>query len=463
MVLELHVWGPAFGLPSIDPECIATIAYFNRIVPHAQWILVADYDTSISSRGTYKFSTLVFSSNSTVDEFPVLIDGIVSTTGFPAIVSYLRNHRSGAYDLDYHLTHQQQTDRTAFISFLQSTATPLVDLSLYVSSENYNSTASSAYTAILPWYLNYTIPPTRRDLARARTAHLGLSSLDVSTVEQDGPSDFEAAKRDAGIPTSNGIAQPKVLSMGRGKGIKGMLSSPLYAARFKLDALTNELLEPLSDLLGKKDYLLEGGKPSSLDCLAFGYLALVFYPAVPQAWLKEAMQTRYPRIVRYISRMREELLKSEDVRAADVWSISSCSRDGTEVQDILHKLGLRLPWRPLPPRSLYFQATSATREMATNLPLLSKFLKRDIVIQTSVSKDLRGVSSLLPSPLFINTLFALSATTVAALAGLAIHHRRSPRAGDLIFWASRQSMTGFGEAGSILSVLATQLPKAPAV
>ena len=51
MVLELHVWGPAFGLPSIDPACIATVAYFNRIVPHGQWTLVADYDSSSSPQG----------------------------------------------------------------------------------------------------------------------------------------------------------------------------------------------------------------------------------------------------------------------------------------------------------------------------------------------------------------------------------------------------------------------------
>ena len=53
MVLELHVWGPAFGLPSIDPVCIASVAYLNRIVPRDQWILVADHDTSLSPRGTY--------------------------------------------------------------------------------------------------------------------------------------------------------------------------------------------------------------------------------------------------------------------------------------------------------------------------------------------------------------------------------------------------------------------------
>lgn len=51
MVLELHVWGPAFGLPSIEPACIAAVAYFKRVVPRGEWTLVADCDTSHNQQG----------------------------------------------------------------------------------------------------------------------------------------------------------------------------------------------------------------------------------------------------------------------------------------------------------------------------------------------------------------------------------------------------------------------------
>ncbi|KAF2643283.1 hypothetical protein P280DRAFT_496923 [Massarina eburnea CBS 473.64] len=376
MALELHVWGPAFGLPSIDPECIATVAYFNRIVPQGEWILIADYDTSISPQ----------------DEFPVLLDGTTRTTGFANIVAYLRNHHSGAYDLDYDLTHQQQTDRTAFLSFLHSTASPLLDLYIYVSSENYNATTSTAYTAILPWLSNYIIPPKRRDLARARASHLGLSSLDVAEAADDrrGPgtgtasSEYEAAKQAAGIPTDS---RPKALNMGRGKGLGGLLSSPMYAARFKLDGLSNELLEPLSDLLGKNNYLLEGGKASSLDCLAFGYLALMLYAPVPQAWLKETIQTKFPRIMIYIRRLREDLVGSEDVDPAATWSVTSGRVDG---------LSRGLPWRP---RAQGFvpHVTKAAREMMNSLPLVSAIAPRRSTIQDLHVARSKAAPSSLPS------------------------------------------------------------------
>lgn len=47
-MLELHIWGPAFGLPSIEPECIAAVAYLNKIIPSGEWTLIADHDTSLS-------------------------------------------------------------------------------------------------------------------------------------------------------------------------------------------------------------------------------------------------------------------------------------------------------------------------------------------------------------------------------------------------------------------------------
>jgi sorting and assembly machinery component 37 len=451
MVLELHVWGPAFGLPSIDAECLGTIAYFHRIIPWPQWVLISDFNPSSSPN----------------HEFPFLVDGDAKVAGFENIVLYLRNHRSGAYDLDYNLTHQQQMDRVAFISFLHSTADPLVDLHLYISSENYSGITKSAYTAILPWYTNYTIPPRRRALARTRTTHLGLNGLDVDTANEGdteigGASlnrEYEAAKKAAGLPSDSKASQPRILQMGRGKGLSGLLSSPLYAARFKLDALINELLEPLSELLGKKDYLFEGDKPSSLDCLAFGYLALMFYPQAPQAWLKEAMQTRYPRILRYIGRMREVVLGKEDVNPSDVWSITSSADNDEETGVSVRRLGMRLPWRPRRSPAISSAAVTATQEIISSLPFLSS-LSRPVTHNTS-GRPLhdKEPASHLPSPLVVKSVWGFSTACAAVLAGMAIHHRQHPHEGDQVFSALRPVMgwRGYGEAGDVLSVLAGRL------
>ena len=52
MVLELHVWGPAFSLPSIEPECLAAIAYLRLLVPQDEWVLIASCDDTLSPTST---------------------------------------------------------------------------------------------------------------------------------------------------------------------------------------------------------------------------------------------------------------------------------------------------------------------------------------------------------------------------------------------------------------------------
>lgn len=47
VVLELHIWGPAFDLPSLDPECLAAVAYLSQAVPLGKWALVAGQEEGI--------------------------------------------------------------------------------------------------------------------------------------------------------------------------------------------------------------------------------------------------------------------------------------------------------------------------------------------------------------------------------------------------------------------------------
>jgi sorting and assembly machinery component 37 len=41
-MIELHVWGPALGLPSIDPECLAAIAYLSCALSNEEWTVIVD-------------------------------------------------------------------------------------------------------------------------------------------------------------------------------------------------------------------------------------------------------------------------------------------------------------------------------------------------------------------------------------------------------------------------------------
>jgi sorting and assembly machinery component 37 len=194
--------------------------------------------------------------------------------------------------------------------------------------------------------------------------------------------------------------------------------------------------------------------------MAFGYLALMLYPSVPQAWLKEALETRFPRLGQYVQRMRKQLIAGEDIKPADIWALSSSNYDDTEIHGKLRQLGLHLPWRPRPSGGFYAKLGKATYELSRKFPLFSAVLQHRAIIQDDSPKTPTKISSSLPSALTVNTLVAFSATVTAAIAALAIQHRRSPRAGPLIFWALRPQMgglAGLGEAGDFLSVFANNL------
>ncbi|KAF2501159.1 hypothetical protein BU16DRAFT_500052 [Lophium mytilinum] len=445
MVFELHVWGPAFGLPSIDAECNAAIAFLNLAVARSQWVLIVAHDTSPSP----------------THNFPALRDGSTCIGGFNQIVQYLSQHPSGPHNLDSNLTSNQKADTLAFSTFIETTGRPLLDLSLYTSSQNYSTTTAPAYTALLPWNLNYTIPPRHRDAARARTAHLGLSGLDVdSDLGTSLGGEFEAAKKASGLPSDSHANRPSILNLGRQTGLQGLLSSPVYAARFKLDALANEFLTPLSDLLGRKQYLLGGDAPSTLDSLAFGYLALMLYPPVPQTWLKEAIEARYLRLEKYIRRMRTALLgNDEDVSPSKVFALASWPRYDAALEHARQGLGLALPWAPPRTTSLAATAFTVARDIVGSFPAVSTLIRGDPVRRDRQSEDIATIpTSALPSPFIVNTFFAFSGALLSAIAGMAVHHARSPRQGDLVFeLPRRRPQQTFAQAGDFLGVLTDQI------
>lgn len=115
MVLELHVWGPAFGLASIEPECIATVAYCQRVIPKGQWSLVAAHNPTVGTTGTGLFyHKAVHISSCIAETLPILFDdGVATASGFEDIVAYLRNYPTVTNDLDAGLSSSQHTDRTA--------------------------------------------------------------------------------------------------------------------------------------------------------------------------------------------------------------------------------------------------------------------------------------------------------------------------------------------------------------
>jgi sorting and assembly machinery component 37 len=275
MFLELHVWGPGFGLPSIDADCLGAIAYLRHCLPKGEWVLVANSDAKACP----------------LDELPALKDGDKWVSRFSNIITYLREVSSGDWNLNRSLNRRQEADCIAFTSFIESRGQPLLDLSLYVSSENYNGSTKVTLSHVLAWPGSWTLPGQLRDKAKKRSEHLGLSSLDVDAAQKEAE-----AKENTGLTAQipERLRKPK-------QTVSKLLGRNAAKDRFRLDAVTAEFMEPIEELLGRKEYLLSDSM-SSVDCLAIGYLALMQRPDVPHGWLKAALTEEHGRLGQWSER-----------------------------------------------------------------------------------------------------------------------------------------------------------------
>ncbi|KAK2590024.1 hypothetical protein QQS21_012302 [Conoideocrella luteorostrata] len=284
-MLDLYLWGPAFGLPSIDAECLAIIAYLHNAPPSASLRLIPSNDPSISP------SNLL----------PALNHDGVWTSGYREIVDYLTS-KSLCKDLDHNLAAAQKADTVACSAFLFANAAPLVDLSLYVSAANWSATTRPAYSSLLPFPLTWTLPPLIRAEAIRRAEHLGLAELDTDFDPNGGL--HLTAGRDA-LPETIRKQLPA-----RTKKTVHEEMTPEQAAAIRLFSLAEDTLSVLNSLLDEEPVgndespaFFREASTSSLDCLAYGFLALMVVPPVPRCFLKDFIEAETPRLATFVERL----------------------------------------------------------------------------------------------------------------------------------------------------------------
>ncbi|RYP09108.1 hypothetical protein DL764_001475 [Monosporascus ibericus] len=278
MVFELHVWGPAFGLSSIDPDCLAAIAYFAYVVPREDWILSASNDVSVCPDHI----------------LPALKHGGIWTSGYANVVSYLAKHHASR-SLDDDLTPLQRADSLACASFLATRGSALLAMSLYVSPATWAKLTRPAYSSLLPFPLTWTVPLAIRAAAIEKVEHLGLGHLAAEVDNADLSTGTPAVTR-----TSTGfIRLPARL------GPSSTLQ-PEQASAIRLQSLAGDFFSVLDELRGEKRFLLRDGQPCSLDFLAYGYLKLM-QVQTPYPFLDSVMRKSHGRLVGFVDEVHSSL------------------------------------------------------------------------------------------------------------------------------------------------------------
>jgi len=345
-MLQLYILGPAYGLPSIDAECNAAVALLKSHFGSDQdrWEIIP----------THEHETTL----------PYLRSNDKTVHGYAAIAQHVSEVVSTKGNT---LTAAQAADSTALSSFLTTHAPTLLSISLYVSSENYRNATRPAFTAILPWHANYILPPRRRAAARAMTDHLNISSIDVDSVHEDNNSSLGGVGKD---PSQQGFeAQAKErasLLLPRKDTVRSLLQRPEHAAIFRLHAVAEEFFAPLRDMLGdEKEFFSDTEEPTEVDCLAYGFLALMLLPEVPQAWLAKTMREKHSNLVRFVEKMHKRL--DLNTKVQDVMDLANC-KTGENVAGRRKAKSMSLPWSP-PARPTVLETVSRiSKELVEQVP-----------------------------------------------------------------------------------------------
>jgi sorting and assembly machinery component 37 len=159
--------------------------------------------------------------------------------------------------------------------------------------------------------------------------HLGLSDLNV---DDDGTQSQQSLSSSAtGESTEGFLKVPERLKPLR-RGVKAALS-PEQTALFRLEAVANDCLAVLTDLkaaaemegAGERSFFLSSSPSSSspmssLDCLAFGYLALMLVPDVPRPWLRDLVRRRHEALAVLVDATREGVFGGDPFEAPGCFS-----------------------------------------------------------------------------------------------------------------------------------------------
>ncbi|KAG8625309.1 hypothetical protein KVT40_007060 [Elsinoe batatas] len=397
--MKLYILGPAFGCPSIDAQCNAAVALVK----------------SEADRNSRAWE-LVWAAES-FDELPYLDDEGVRYRGFSSIAQHLGSEKKSAEDF-------------ALEAFIESNGQTLLDVSLYVSYENYAAKTRPSFTHILPWYINYLLPPERRAAARRRTEHLGITGIDMDDVHEsviDQPESMSVAERKFDEETKT---RARTL-LGRRHTVKSMLRQSAAAGAFKLKNLANNFYEPLAEQLEGKRYLGAGDEISEVDCLAFGYLSLLSYPKLPQAWAAEMMRKEYPTLAQYVDRVRDQLqLRVED----------------GALESLFGDTGKRatLPWSTPEKISVGRQFASCGQALLQHLPVVPK--PSPIIAEEGSQSQTGTLDQLLPHAAGISLATVLVGGWLLYRNGIWPH-------GEQVQLFGRKRLSDYGAAGSALAVL----------
>lgn len=339
----------------------------------------------------------------------------------------------------------------SFSSFIEANGQPLIDLSLYVSSQNYINSTRPAYSSILQWPNQWITPPKCRAAAKARTQHLGLSSLDVDTAS-------DASKPKSDRPGSEQI--PESLVRRSKETVTSVLSQPHHKSYIRLDALACNCLEPLQELLSRKSFFFSDEQPSSLDCLALGYLALALYPELSQPWLADIMRSKFGRLCAYVHHLQRRFFGGPvSVEDAMYTEDDTAGKDEAQVERSKRARGKgTLPWSAPERGGLLVIGSLLLDNVLDSIPLIGQIRASNRLTRAAEDSDMteqekqqvQAIATTRRKELFSQIVTV--GTGISAFVGYLFYTGIISLSDEEEEFSEKNSLSDLGEAGALLAM-----------
>lgn len=254
-----------------------------------------------------------------------------------------------------------------------------------------------------------------------------------------------------GIATADTAHEGNFVVSNQQKGnVRDMLIGSGSTTLFKLDSLASACFGPLENFLGDKEFLIsdtadDGNRPSSLDCLALGYLSLIAFPDMRKAFLSDVLRTKYAKLYAYVLRLQEFIFGKQMVDVRAVMSLRdeslACKSHEESMTSTSNYADMdsSLPWSSIENRRPGYQTfKSTTLNVIYSIPLLHSVLPHnnaDTILSSDSSQIhssvLSSSSAYNPSqpPSLFSSFLPLTTTILTFFVSYATYAALSEKAG----------------------------------
>ncbi|KAG6918117.1 hypothetical protein DXG01_016305 [Tephrocybe rancida] len=299
--ITLHVWPSKFGLPSMEPSCLAAVLYLQPLFSGTVSIIECS-DPTLSPTGG---CVLILSCEGmsklrqSIGQLPYLTHEQHTVSSLGSIIKYVAGLKvadatRSSFNLDLSLSGTEKSQTTAWCAHVESNLGDIVSYVLYSNQSNWAKLTHPTLASMYPLPQRYYVPGRIREMYRPRLETAGLWDLPTKEEEKKTLKEAKIKQKDQNTKTfQETFGREKVLE-------KARASLDIYAR-----------------LVGERDFIFGKDKPTTLDIVLAAHILLLLEPEFPDTSIQSLIKDSYPtlashawRVLNHVTIPGEPLLRT---------------------------------------------------------------------------------------------------------------------------------------------------------